>query len=256
MGTPRSPATQFNKPKSRENRAGPPKPQPQAEDRAGPPYPQSLMDIVDLSLTVSPGMRGVSMTIANTLKDDGWNAANWTLYSHSGTHADAPIHFEASNQTIDQMPLLNFMGKAKVIKIDHTQPKQWLVPADLGEHAELVSAGDCLLLHTGWSLHLDDTETYRDGLPRISDELAHWLVEKGVKLIGVEAPSVADVNNLEEVDRIHKILLGAGITIVEGLCNLDLLKPEVFFMALPLKLESGDGCPVRAIAFNNDVSFT
>jgi kynurenine formamidase len=40
------------------------------------------------------------------------------------------------------------------------------------------------------------------------------------------------------------------------LCNLDLLKPEVFFMALPLKLEKGDGCPVRAVAFNNEVSFT
>ncbi len=214
------------------------------------------MDIVDLSLTVTPGMRGVSMTSANTLKQDGWNAANWTLYSHSGTHADAPIHFEASDQTIDQMPLQSFMGKAKVIKIAHTQPKQWLLPEDLGEAAESVDTGDCLLLHTDWSQHLNDTATYRDGLPRISDELAQWLVNRGVKLIGVEAPSVADVNNLEEVDRIHKILLGANITIVEGLCNLNLLRPEVFFMALPLKLENGDGCPVRAIAFNNDVSFT
>jgi len=213
------------------------------------------MEIVDLSLTVKPGMRGVSMTSANTVKEDGWNAANWTLYSHSGTHADAPVHFEATNETIDQMPLQRFMGKAKVIRISNTQPRQWLVPADLGDEAESIQAGDCILLHTNWSQHLDDATVYRDGLPRISDELAHWLVNRQVKLIGVEAPSVADVNDIEEVTRIHKILLGARITIVEGLCNLDLLKPEVFFMALPLKLEKGDGCPVRAIAFNNDVSF-
>lgn len=200
-------------------------------------------------------MRGVSMTSANTVKEDGWNAANWTLYSHSGTHADAPIHFEASDETIDRMPLPRFMGKAKVVKIDNTQPRQWLVPADIGKSSESIAAGDCVLLHTGWSQHLDNPQIYRDGLPRISDELAQWFVDRKVKLIGVEAPSVADVNDIAEVTRIHKIILGAGITIVEGLCNLDLLNPEVFFMALPLKLEKGDGCPVRAIAFNNEVSF-
>ncbi len=214
------------------------------------------MNIVDLTLTAKPGMRGISRATANTFAKDGWNAANWTLYSHSGTHADAPIHFEASDQTIDQMPLTAFMGDARVITIDNTQPAQWLLPEHLGSAADRVSEGDCVLLRTGWSQYVDDAATYRDGLPRISDELAQWLVYRKVKLIGVEAPSVADVNNLEEVDRIHKILLGAGITIVEGLCNLDQLNDQVFFMALPLKLADGDGSPVRAIAFNHTVEFS
>ena len=214
------------------------------------------MEPIDLTLTATPGMRGISMSIANTLKDDGWNAANWTIYSHSGTHADAPLHFEASEQTIDEMPLTAFMGKAWVADIVDTQPRQWLVPEDLGEVANSIEANDCLLLRTGWSQHIEDTSIYRDGLPRISDELAEWLVEKKVKLIGTEAPSVADVNDLVEVDRIHKILLGAKITIVEGLCNLDKLDRTVFFMALPLKLAKGDGAPVRAIAFNGKVNFS
>ncbi len=213
------------------------------------------MNIVDLTLPVEAGMRGVSMTVANTLKDDGWNAANWTLYSHSGTHTDAPIHFEASEQTIDEMPLESFMGHARVVPIKNTQPAQWLVPEDLGKSADSVQPGDCLLLKTGWSHHVDNIELYRDQLPRISDALAHWLVDKKVKLIGVEAPSVADVNNLEEVDRIHKILLGAGITIVEGLCNLYTLNKEVYFMAFPIKLSKGDGAPVRAVAFNDPTPF-
>ena len=214
------------------------------------------MQPIDLTLTALPGMRGVSKTIVNTLKDDGWNAASWTLYTHTGTHADAPIHFEASDQTIDEMPLTAFMGNAWVADILDTRPRQWLMPSDLGDVAESIQPDDCLLLRTGWSHHLADTSIYRDGLPRISDELAEWLVQKGVKLIGTEAPSVADVNDLEEVDRIHKILLGAGITIVEGLCNLEKLNRNVYFMALPLKLAKGDGAPVRALAFNGKVSFS
>jgi len=214
------------------------------------------MHPIDLTLTATPGMRGISMSFANTLKDDGWNAANWTIYSHSGTHADAPLHFEASDQTIDEMPLTAFMGKAWVADIMDTQPRQWLVPEDLSEVANSIQPDDCLLLRTGWSHHLEDSSIYRDGLPRISDELAEWLVEKQVKLVGTEAPSVADVNDLVEVDRIHKILLGAGITIVEGLCNLEKLESQVFFMAIPLKLAKADGAPVRALAFNGKVAFS
>ena len=214
------------------------------------------MDPLALPLTATPGMRGISMSSATTLKDDGWNAANWTIYSHSGTHADAPLHFEASEQTIDEMPLTAFMGNTWVADIVDTQPRQWLVPEDLGDVANLIQANDCLLLRTGLSHHLENTSVYRDGLPRISDELAEWLVDKRVKLIGTEAPSVADVNDLEEVDRIHKILLGAEITIVEGLCNLEKLEQNVFFMALPVKLAKGDGAPVRAIAFNGKPQFS
>ncbi len=60
---------------------------------------------------------------------------------------------------------------------------------------------------------------------------------------------MADVTNLPEVTLIHQILLSGGVTIVEGLTNLDRLKSDrVFFAALPLRLAGGDGCPVRAFA--------
>jgi len=206
------------------------------------------MKIVDLSLTLKPGMRGVGVVPAYTKTKDGWNAANWTIYSHAGTHVDAKIHFDVAPTTIDTAPLDAFCGRAWIAHIDNVQPKDLLTINDLGDVAGKVEPGDCLLLHTGWSEHVDNTPIYRDGLPRIGDELAGWLVERQVKLIGVEPPSVADVNNLEEVTRIHKILLGAGITVCEGLCHLDKLGEKTFFMALPLKLFEGDGSPTRAIA--------
>ena len=210
--------------------------------------------LIDLSLSLKPGMRGVSVTPAYTVAENGWNAANWSLYSHAGTHVDSPFHVEAAPTTIDQMTLDAFCGRAWVARIADCRPRQWLTPADLGSVAAKVEPGDCVLLHTGWSLHVENREVYRDGLPRLSDELAHWLVARQVKLIGVEPPSVADVNDLEEVTRIHKILLGAGITICEGLCNLDQLGDKTYFMALPLKLHGGDGCPARAIAIEGEIA--
>ena len=68
-------------------------------------------------------------------------------------------------------------------------------------------------------------------------------------LIGVEPPSVADVNDLAELTEVHQTLFRGGVVIVEGLANLDqITQPEVEFIALPLKISGGDGCPVRAIA--------
>jgi arylformamidase len=99
---------------------------------------------------------------------------------------------------------------------------------------------------------VDELQYYRDNLPRVAEDLARWCVERKVKLLGVEPPSVADVNNTEELTRIHKILLCGGVTIVEGLTNLDQVQTEkVFFAALPLKIESGDGCPCRAFAIED-----
>ncbi|MEM6698052.1 MAG: cyclase family protein, partial [Bacteroidota bacterium] len=56
---------------------------------------------------------------------------------------------------------------------------------------------------TNWSQKIEDTTTYKNQLPRISKELATWCVENQVKMLGVEPPSVADVNNLPEVTEIH-----------------------------------------------------
>lgn len=205
--------------------------------------------IVDLTLPLVPGGRGVAMEPKFTVARDGWNAATWHLYSHAGTHMDAPIHFEAGPQTIDAQPLQRCLGPAWIVRLAPCAPRAWLTVAHLGRVADAFKPGENLLLHTGWSAHVNEAAVYRDQLPRISDELAQWCVTRSVNILGVEPPSVADVNDLGEVTRIHKILLGGGVTIVEGLTNLHQLSRErVLFGALPLKLAGGDGSPVRAFA--------
>jgi kynurenine formamidase len=208
-----------------------------------------LPRIIDLTLTLRYGMRGVEMEPKFRYERDGWNASTLHLYSHCGTHMDAQIHFKAGPETIDQIPPERCMGPAWVVNLSGIAPKGLIEIASLGDAAQQFRPGESLLLRTDWSKHLDDPAIYRDGLPRISEPLATWCVENQVKLLGVEAPSVADVNNRAEVKLIHKILLGGRVTIVEGLCNLgQLTGPKVFFAALPLRIAAGDGCPCRAFA--------
>ena len=210
------------------------------------------MKIIDLTLSVRPGMRGVAMESTFTVERDGWNASTWHLYSHSGTHMDAPVHFAAGPGTIDQTPLTTCIGPAWVIDLRGCAPRALHAVADLGEVTTAFRSGDSLLLHTGWSAHVDNPAVYRDGLPRISEELATWCVEHGVRMLGVEPPSVADVNRTDEVTRIHKILLSGGVTIVEGLTHLEQLsRARVIFGAMPLKLAGSDGSPVRAFALED-----
>lgn len=208
--------------------------------------------LIDLTLTLRDGMRGVAFEQANTVERDGWNARTLHLYSHAGTHIDAQAHFAAGPGTIDQTPLERCVSWAWVVRLDGIADNTPITVAHLGDIAARFAPGESLLLHTGWSRHAGSPQHYRDNFPRIADDLARWCVEKRVNILGVEPPSVADVNNREELTRIHKILLGANVTIVEGLANLGALTHErVFFVAAPLKIEGGDGCPCRAFAIED-----
>ncbi len=207
--------------------------------------------IIDLTLSLDDGQRGVAIEPARRIETDGWNATTLHLYSHSGTHMDAPKHFDVSEQTIDQMPLERCMGPAWVVDLAGIEPRALIGVDDMAAIAEKIQHGDGLLLRTDWSRRIGDP-SYRNSLPRVSLELAQWCIEKGVRTLGVEPLSVADVNNREELTAVHRALLGARVVIVEGLTNLDQIRHEkVTFIALPLKVARGDGAPVRALAIED-----
>ena len=209
------------------------------------------MRIVDLSLTIRAGMRGVDFETRTTIADQGYNTRLLHLYSHATTHMDAPLHFVDNGQTIDQLDLDKCVGPAWVADLGEVLPRALITVADLGDLADRIGPGDRLLLGTGWSQRAEQPE-YRDELPRVSLELARWLADRRIALIGVEPPSVADVDDREELIAVHRFLLEAGVVIVEGLANLDALTRErVTFIALPLKIDGGDGTPVRAIAIED-----
>ncbi|MEM0995093.1 MAG: cyclase family protein, partial [Bacteroidota bacterium] len=167
---------------------------------------------IDISLAYNEHIAGFSSNTARDLKEDGWNARWLNIYSHAGTHMDAPLHFGLSG-TIDKFRPEQLMGKAWVVDLTHVAPKAKIEVSDLGTVAANIQAGDSLILHTAWSQYLKQPEIYRDQLPRISTDLAKWMVAKEVKMLGVEPPSVADVNNLAEVTEIHEILLRGNVII-------------------------------------------
>ena len=193
-------------------------------------------------------MRGVDMESKYEYEVKGWNAQTYHLYSHCGTHIDAPIHYNVNDHTITDWPVERFMGTAWVIDLYPAVPDSLITPDDLGDIQHGFSSGDSLLINTGWGERLESPE-YRDHLPALSEDFALWCAGHHVNMLGVETPAVANPNDIKEIQNIHRILLKADVIIIEGLCNLAALtRPKVQLIALPLKIAGADGAPVRALA--------
>ncbi|MEM6363463.1 MAG: cyclase family protein [Planctomycetota bacterium] len=204
--------------------------------------------VIDLSLPINESLPNASIEPCKTIAADGWNATTIQLYSHCGTHMDAPKHFIDDAATLEQQTLSTCIGPARLVDLPDTPPSHAITVNDVHNAIGAVHEGDRLLFRTGWSERFG-TPAYRDQLPRISLSLAEWLVQHKVALIGVEPPSVANVLDIAELTEVHQTLFRGGVVIVEGLTNLDQIQTNDFeFVALPLRIEGGDGCPVRAVA--------
>jgi kynurenine formamidase len=206
-----------------------------------------MKKIIDLSITLQNDLRGVELEQKYTTQSRGWNAKTLHLYSHCGTHIDAPVHYDANDNTITDIPLERCMVECWVADITDIKAREQITVEHLGHIRDKIQTDKGLILKTGWSKQLGSPEYYLD-LPRISMELAEWCVEKGISLLGVESHAIADPNNREEIIAIHRVLLKENIIIVEGLMNLDAIPDEKFtLMVFPLKIAEGDGSPVRAV---------
>ncbi|HET6488283.1 MAG TPA: cyclase family protein [Syntrophales bacterium] len=204
--------------------------------------------VIDLTVSLKDGMRGVTFEAFKELEKDGWNARMLHLYSHAGTHMDAPLHFGVNDTTVDRIPPERFVADAWVIDAPAVRSNMLIGIEHLMDVKDRLVEGEGLLFRTGWHRFID-TPAYRDALPRLSMALALWCVKKKVGLIGVEPPSVASLTDMQELREVHRILLGGGIVVVEGLCNLEeISRPRVKVIALPLKIAGGDGAPARVIA--------
>ncbi|MCX8036428.1 MAG: cyclase family protein [Candidatus Sumerlaeia bacterium] len=207
-----------------------------------------MLRVIDLSLTLRAGMRGIGWETSHAVDRDGWNARLLHLYSHGGTHIDAPRHYLAGGETIENIPLERCIVPAWVANLQGLGPRTLITVEHVQSLGDCIQPGDGLLLRTGWSARIDEP-TYRTHAPRVSLELARWCVERKLSLLGVEPPALADVQNIAELSAVHRVLLEAGILVVEGLTNLEAIgSGKVWFVAAPLKISGGDGSPVRAFA--------
>ncbi len=172
------------------------------------------------------------------------------LGTHTGTHVDAPLHFVKGGKTIDRLPLDLMVGTADVVDLP-AKPKGRVDLSQLKTALGGRAVPERLLLRWGWSRHWGHIRYYTEA-PYLSVESCQWLAEQGVKLLGMDTPSVdchdhgwRTANDCPN----HKALLGAGVFLVEYLNNLDKLrKRRVDFMVMPLNVLGGDGAPARALA--------
>ena len=208
------------------------------------------MRIVDLThptndaMPVCPGDPAVKFTRVSTATDAGYNVTEVCFGTHTGTHMDAPYHVLDGQATVDHIPLEALIGPAEVLDLFEKGPKSEIEFADLERFAHRIEPGCRLLLRTDWSTRFGQPDFFTDG-PGIAPDAAKWLAAKGVRLLGLEQPSVSNKHSLE----VHSILLDAGIVLVETMANLaDLREQRVWLIVLPLKLAGLDGSPVRAIA--------
>ena len=207
--------------------------------------------IIDLTLTYDENIPNFSRERSREIGRDGWLAHDLHIYSHAGTHMDAPVHFNATPKSIDEWEPERFISTCHVVRLYGCAPRKRITVADLGETGRKAGPGESILIATGWHRFLGRPE-YRDQLPGISLELAGWMVEKRINMVLVEPPSVADVNDREEVTAIHLKLLKGDIIIVEGICNTEEIKKDTIkILAFPLKIRDGDGAPARVLAIED-----
>ena len=168
------------------------------------------------------------------------NVSVMSLGAHTGTHMDAPLHFLKNGKSLDKLPLEATIGPARVVEI---KDREMVRPDELRAHN--LRRGERILFKTRNSSRCWKTDAFIEDFVYISREAAQYLVDRGIRTIGVDYLSVGGFHRdgLET----HRILLGAEVWIIEGI-NLSKVKPGNYeLVCLPLKVLGSDGAPARAL---------
>ena len=183
------------------------------------------------------------------IERDPFNLQELRLVSHLGTHVDAPMHFIKGGRTIDTYALDDLGGEGWVLPISRG-PNEPITVKDLEATGAKVEQGQIVLLATGWDRKFSTPDYHTH--PYLSDEAARWLLDRRVKMVGVDFFS-ADLpvpRRPKDFDwPVHHLLLGNGILIAENLANLTAVAGRRLTIgAFPLKIKGGDGAPARIFA--------
>ncbi|MEZ5681296.1 MAG: arylformamidase [Erythrobacter sp.] len=199
--------------------------------------------IWDISQTLRPGLPvwpgDTEFAFERTWKmEDGSpvNVGRMTMSTHSGTHGDAPLHYSATAQDIASLALDPYLGECLVV--DARNAKGSVQIADLPD----LGGATRVLLRTFEQFPHDQWDS---GFTAISAETIDWLAQKGVMLIGTDAPSV-DPQESKTMDA-HKAVLANDMRILEGLVLENVPPGRYELIALPLKIAGGDAGLCRAV---------
>jgi arylformamidase len=200
-----------------------------------------LIDITPLispRIAVWPGDRPFTQDYALRISE-GANIDLSAIHTtvHLGAHADSPSHYAAGGAGIHERALDYYFGPCQVIAVEIESGAR-IRPQDL--RAELRAPR--VLFRTG---SFPDPERWNEDFNSLSPELVHELHRQGVRLVGIDTPSVDPMDDAELLS--HQALRGHDMANLEGLV-LDHVEPGLYgLVALPLPIEGADASPVRAV---------
>ena len=215
------------------------------------------MKIWDISRTLSnefaewPGDEPFHYRLTNEIaKGASVNLGAIRMSVHNGTHADARFHFDTNGEPIEKAPLDLYLGRVTVVDLSQSfsrlKEKHLITLEDLRPQAEEIAATSRLLVKTGrWS----DSTVFPERIPVIAADVPVWLQKNGVKLLGVDLPSVDEIDSKSLQN--HQALARTGIAIIESLDLSEVPAGVYNFAALPLKIAGADGAPVRAVLWRD-----
>lgn len=210
---------------------------------------------LDASQTIAAGMPRIHVLpevriepVTRIAEGRPLNICELHLATHAGTHIDAPLHAFDGARGIDEMPLEQFYGPGVVVPVSAEAGEEITVDVVEGSGAG-VRDGDIVLLSTGWADKFHDA-AYADH-PYPSKELAAWLVERRVKMLGVDCITV-DAPTSQRGSAfaypVHRTLLGAEVLIIENLASMRPAEGRrVQVYAFPLKVARGDAGHARVV---------
>lgn len=206
------------------------------------------MHTYDVTLTLSPdlpvwpGDSPFVLERVETIKGgDNANVSVVKLSVHMGTHVDAPDHFLDGGNTVDLLPLDVLVGRAYVLHL----PDVDLIDAAVLEKSEIPPRTRRVLFKTRNSEHWAKRESkFQEDYVALSEDAAEFLVNRNVRLIGVDYLSVAPYGNSKPT---HEILLKSGVVVVEGLDLSEVSQGRYTLHCLPIKIAGADGAPARVI---------
>jgi arylformamidase len=205
------------------------------------------MDWIDITITLRSGLvtwpGDPEIKIARVLdleKGDAANVSKLDMGAHTGTHMDAPLHFLRNGKSLEELPLSAAMGPARVIEINDPEA---IKPEEIMPHA--LEKNERILFKTKNSQRDWTQAPFMEDFVHISTAAGRFLVECGIQTVGVDYLSVAGYKKNEA--ELHRLLLGAGIWIIEGLNLSQVQAGRYELICLPIKIANSDGAPARAL---------
>lgn len=205
--------------------------------------------IFDVSLAISPDMPvwpgdpRVELERVESMDDGAHaNVSRLSAGVHTGTHVDAPNHFLNDARTVERLPLDVLTGPCYVVQLPDGVEA---ITAEALEGISLPRDVRRILFGTSNSHYWARGETeFKEDFVAITEDGAQWLVEWGIQLVGIDYLSVAPYGDSVPT---HRVLLEAGVVVVEGLDLSTVPRGFYDLYCLPLKLLGADGAPARAI---------